>query len=188
MGVPVRLVVRGICCLRPGIKGISENIEVTSIVDRFLEHSRIFVFGPDEHAKVFLSSADWMPANFYRRVEVMFPIESPPLRKHIINELLPSYLKDNVRARRLLPDGAYVRCSAKRGEPPFRCQTHLLSLEGISAAATPFAPPHPEVLAEGTKQDGGAKHASKSDEATNDAVPSANGGRSKKRARGKQNR
>ncbi len=126
-GVPIQMVVRGICCLRPGIKGVSETIQVTSIVDRFLEHSRIFVFGPDETAKVFLSSADWMPRNFYRRVEVMFPIESPPLRKQIIQELLPTFLRDNVRARQLQSDGTYVRVKAKRGESPFRSQQELLA-------------------------------------------------------------
>ncbi len=126
-GVPIQLVVRGICCLRPGIKGVSENIQVTSIVDRFLEHSRIFVFGPDETAKVFLSSADWMPRNFYRRVEVMFPIEAAPLRKQILNELLPTFLRDNVRARRLQSDGTYTRVKPKRGETLFRSQQELLA-------------------------------------------------------------
>jgi polyphosphate kinase len=125
-GVPIQLVVRGICCLRPGIKGISENIQVTSIVDRFLEHSRIYAFGPDESAKVFLSSADWMPRNFYRRVEVMFPIESPNLRRHILTELIPVFLRDNVRARRLQSDGTYTRVQPRKGEKPFRSQVELL--------------------------------------------------------------
>jgi polyphosphate kinase len=161
-GVPIRLVVRGICCLRPGIKDISETIEVTSIVDRFLEHSRLYVFGPDESAKIFLSSADWMPRNFYRRVEVMFPIESAPLRKQILNELMPSFVKDNVRARRLIFDGTYERVQPKRGEAPFRCQAHLLNLE-----AGPTSPVTLELL------DNGPSNGSK-------------GTRSKKRARGKQ--
>jgi polyphosphate kinase len=132
-GVPIQLIVRGICCLRPGIKGVSDNIQVTSIVDRFLEHSRIYVFGPDETAKVFLSSADWMPRNFFRRVEVMFPVESPPLRKQILGEILPAYLRDNTKARQLLTDGSYQRVVQKRGEPAFRCQTHLLQLEALPA-------------------------------------------------------
>ena len=85
-GVPIDLVVRGICCLRPGISGVSDKIRVTSIVDRFLEHSRVFVFGPDESAKVYFSSADWMPRNFFRRVEVMFPLESNTLKKRILKE------------------------------------------------------------------------------------------------------
>ncbi|HEY6564431.1 MAG TPA: polyphosphate kinase 1, partial [Pirellulaceae bacterium] len=108
-GVDVELFVRGVCCLRPGIPGISENIRVRSIVDRFLEHSRILVFGPDETAQIFLSSADWMPRNFYRRVEIMFPVESPGLRKRILQEILPAYRADNVKSRALQPNGAYVR-------------------------------------------------------------------------------
>lgn len=127
-GVQVQLIVRGICCLRPGVEGISENIEVRSIVDRFLEHSRIMVFGPDEEAKVFLSSADWMPRNFYRRVEVMFPIEAPPLKKRILTELLPIYWSDNVKARQLMPSGKYQRVKAENGEPVVRSQTELLQL------------------------------------------------------------
>ena len=97
-------------------------------MDRFLEHSRVFVFGTDEHAKVFLSSADWMPRNFYRRVEVMFPIDSPPLKKRILRDILPDYLKDNVRARELLTDGTYVMKTPAEGETPFRCQHELLNL------------------------------------------------------------
>ena len=99
-GVPIDLIVRGICCLRPGIDGISENIRVRSIVDRFLEHSRILVFGPDDSAKIFVSSATGCHGTFYRRVEVMFPIESRPLRKRLLSEIIPAYLADNVKARR----------------------------------------------------------------------------------------
>lgn len=133
-GVPIRLIVRGVCCLRPGIPGISEGIQVTSIVDRFLEHSRIYVFGPDEAAKVYLSSADWMPRNFYRRVEVMFPIESAPLQKQILQEMLPTIMRDNVRARQLQPDGTYTRVTAKRGETPFRSQQELLAPDALVPA------------------------------------------------------
>jgi polyphosphate kinase len=128
-GVPIELIVRGICCLRPGIDGISDRISVRSIVDRFLEHSRIFVFGPDDDCKVFVSSADWMPRNFYRRVEVMFPIEHAPLRKMILSELIPAYLRDNVKARRLGPDGTYTRIRPERGEREFRSQQELLNLD-----------------------------------------------------------
>ena len=135
-GVPIRLIVRGICCLRPGIPGISDGIQVTSIVDRFLEHSRIYVFGPDEAAKVYLSSADWMPRNFYRRVEVMFPIESAPLQKQILQEMLPTIMRDNVRARQLQPDGSYTRVTVKRGETPFRSQQELLAPDALLPART----------------------------------------------------
>ena len=127
-GVPIDLIIRGICCLRPQIKGLSENIRVTSIVDRFLEHSRLMVFGPDEDAKIFLSSADWMPRNFYRRVEVMFPLESDTIKARVLEEIVPAYLKDNVKARVLRADGRYERVSAGRGERPFRVQEEFLKL------------------------------------------------------------
>ena len=100
-GVSIDLVVRGICCLKPGVPGVSENIRVRSIVDRFLEHSRIMVFGIGARQSVYLSSADWMPRNFNRRVEVMFPVESPKLKERIVKEIVPIYLRDNVRARLL---------------------------------------------------------------------------------------
>jgi polyphosphate kinase len=98
---------------------------VRSIVDRFLEHSRIFVFGPDEKAKIFFSSADWMPRNFYRRVEVMFPIEATHLRKRVLQEIVPAYWSDNVKARELQSDGTYVRITPEPGTPSFRSQQEL---------------------------------------------------------------
>lgn len=127
-GVPIELVIRGICCLRPGLAGISETIQVRSIVDRFLEHSRILVFGEGHKAQVFLSSADWMPRNFDRRVEVMFPLEAPELRKRICEEIIPIYLRDNARARILQADGTYVRATIKQGEQEHRSQNELLGL------------------------------------------------------------
>jgi polyphosphate kinase len=139
-GVPIDLVVRGICGLRPGLPGISETIRVRSIVDRFLEHSRIFVFNPPEEARVFLASADWMPRNFYRRVEVMFPIERPALKERILNEIIPAYLRDNVRARILQPDGTYVRAPRGADEPLHRAQFELLE-QASSTAAAPELPP-----------------------------------------------
>lgn len=129
-GVPIDLVIRGICCLRPGVPGVSDNIRVYSIVDRFLEHSRILVFGPDDAAKIYLSSADWMPRNFYRRVEVTFPIESPALQKRILTEIVPAYLSDNVKTRVLGPDGRYTRVTPSGDARPFRCQHELLNLTG----------------------------------------------------------
>jgi polyphosphate kinase len=126
-GVPIELLVRGICCLKPGLPGISENIRVTSIVDRFLEHSRIYVFSPDDEAKVYLSSADWMPRNFHRRVEVMFPIEAPDLKRRILHEIIPTYQRDNTRARILQPDGKYVRVQA-HGQPLHRSQEEFLNM------------------------------------------------------------
>jgi polyphosphate kinase len=173
-GVPIQLIVRGICCLRPGIAGVSETIQVRSIVDRFLEHSRIFVFGVEENAKVFLGSADWMPRNFYRRVEVMFPIESPALRKQILNEIIPAYLNDNVRARQLGPAGTYERVKPKRGEAPFRVQLHLLNQE-IPVGQT-LLPGRATALAAGKSNDPEKGHEESNGKAK----------RSKKRARGKQ--
>ena len=123
-GVQIDLLVRGICCLRPGIPGVSENIRVVSVVDRFLEHSRIFSFGSSERAEVFVSSADWMPRNFTRRIEVMFPIDDPALRSRLLNDILAASLADGVKARRLAPDGAYSR--AQRSEGAVRSQEHFL--------------------------------------------------------------
>jgi polyphosphate kinase len=108
-GVPIDLVIRGICCLRPGVPGVSENIRVTSIVDKFLEHSRVFYFENAGNPDVFLASADWMPRNFFRRIEVMFPIEDPKLKARVIEEILPIVLADNIKARVLQPDGTYTR-------------------------------------------------------------------------------
>lgn len=127
-GVKIDLIIRGICCLRPGLPGVSDNIRVISVVDRLLEHSRVLVFGEGDSAKVFLSSADWMPRNFYRRVEVMFPIESMPLKKRILRDIIPCYLKDNVRSRELQSDGTYRTLKPGVGEEPFRCQHELLGL------------------------------------------------------------
>ncbi|HZZ29506.1 MAG TPA: polyphosphate kinase 1 [Pirellulales bacterium] len=135
-GVPIDIVDRGICCLRPGVPGISDTIRVRSIVDRFLEHSRIYVFGPDADAKVFLSSADWMPRNFYRRVEVMFPIEQEDLRDRILHEIVPAYLMDNVKARILQSDGTYLHKPLCEGETPYRVQERLFGLPpGTTTAA-----------------------------------------------------
>lgn len=127
-GVPIDLICRGICCLRPGLPGISETIRVRSIVDRFLEHSRIYVFGEGDDSQVFLASSDWMPRNFYRRVEAMFPIEAPELRQRILNEIVPAYLRDNVKARMLRPDGSHYRLEPTDGEARYRVQEELLSL------------------------------------------------------------
>jgi polyphosphate kinase len=107
-GVEVRLNVRGICRLRPGVKGVSENIEVTSIIDRFLEHARICYFRNGGHEEVYLSSADWMTRNLDRRLEILFPVLDAGLRRRILH-WLEIFFSDNVKARRLLPDGSYER-------------------------------------------------------------------------------
>ncbi len=117
-GVRIDLIVRGICCLRPGIPGVSENIRVISIVDKFLEHSRISYFQNDENPEVYLTSTDWMPRNFRRRVELMFPIEDPRLVNRVLDGILGVCLSDNVKARLLLPDGSYVRVRPSRDDEP----------------------------------------------------------------------
>ncbi len=111
-GVEIDLLVRGICCLRPGVPGVSERIQVTSVVDRFLEHSRVFVFGTGGDAECYLSSADWMPRNLHRRVEVMLPVEDPLLRARIVDEILRPQLREDARAWRLQTDGTYLRIPA----------------------------------------------------------------------------
>jgi polyphosphate kinase len=123
-GVDIHLLVRGICCLRPGVAGVSEKIRVTSVVDRFLEHSRVFAFGVGDRIQVFLSSADWMPRNFHRRVEVMFPVEDGAIRARLLDEVLGYYAQDNVKARRLLIDGRYAPLESNA--PTFRSQLVLL--------------------------------------------------------------
>jgi polyphosphate kinase len=134
-GVEIDLIVRGICCLRPGLPGVSERIRVTSIVDRFLEHSRVFAFGPPDSMDVFISSADWMPRNFIRRIEVMFPVESPELRARLLGEVLGTQLQDNVKAHRLLENGTYVRVPA--GEIAVRSQ--MVLQEAAKRTALPRA-------------------------------------------------
>jgi polyphosphate kinase len=124
-GVQVDLVVRGICCLRPGVQGVSENIRVRSIVGRFLEHERVFVFGQETKERFFVSSADWMPRNFYRRVEVLFPIDSEPLRAQLRKEVLEPSLNEGAHAYRLLSDGSYQLEPGPSGQPT-RCMQGLL--------------------------------------------------------------
>jgi polyphosphate kinase len=133
-GVKIDLIVRGICCLRPGVKDVSDNIRVTSIVGRFLEHSRIFLFGNNGNPKVFLGSADWMPRNLFRRVEVVFPVLDPGLRKRITDVILPAYLSDCVKARVLGSDGVYTRVVCPTGKPPQQAQLTFRNLARQSAS------------------------------------------------------
>ncbi len=130
-GVQIDLIVRGICSLRPGVKGVSENITVRSIVDRFLEHSRIYYFENACQPQVFLASADWLPRNCFRRIEAAFPIDDGVLRERIIHEILPRTLADNTRAGFLLPDGSYHRRRLARGESPHRSQFEFVALSGL---------------------------------------------------------
>ncbi len=126
-GVRVDLLVRGVSCLRPGIPEVSEGITITSIVGRFLEHSRIYWFKNGGAEEVYLGSADLMPRNLDRRVEVLFPVRDPALARHLRYDVLETYLRDNVRARRMRPDGTYARLSPGDGEPPLDSQMALLA-------------------------------------------------------------
>ena len=125
-GVKIDLIIRGVCALRPGIKGVSENIRVRSILGRFLEHSRIFYFHGGGRQDVYLASADWMDRNFFRRIETCFPVLDEKLKRRVINEGLKPYLRDNVKAWQMNPDGSFQR-PRRRGRP-FEAQTRLVEL------------------------------------------------------------
>src|SRR5437773_462968 len=125
-GVPIDLVIRGICCLRPGLPGISETIRVTSIVDRFLEHSRIMYFGNAGDPQVYIGSADWMDRNLSRRVEVCWPVEQPDLKARLIDEILATSLADNTKSRELQSDGSYRRVTPAKDQPAVRSQERFL--------------------------------------------------------------
>lgn len=128
-GVEIDLMIRGICCLRPGLEGISDNIRVTSIVGRFLEHTRIMYFRNGGDEEIYLSSADWMPRNLNRRVENMFPVEEPD-NMRLLKEILDIYLRDNQKTRVLNADGTYTRRQPGAGEVPFNAQEELIILTG----------------------------------------------------------
>jgi len=125
-GVPIDLAIRGICCLRPGVPGVSDNIRVSSCVGRFLEHSRAFAFGVGEEEEMYISSADWMPRNFFARVELMVPILDEKAKEKIRQEVFEELRSDNSRARDLLPDGTYVRRHPAPGETAHDAQQDLL--------------------------------------------------------------
>ena len=126
-GLPIDLIIRGICTLRPGVPGLSPTITVRSIVGRFLEHSRIFYFANGGEEELYLGSADWMYRNLERRVELVTPIEDPRLKKQLKIQILDAYLRDNVNARMLNPDGSYELVQRQPDEEPFDCQGHFAS-------------------------------------------------------------
>jgi len=129
-GVKIDLIVRGICCLRPGIKDVSDNIHVRSIVGRFLEHSRIFYFHNDGEFDIFLSSGDWMDRNFFRRVETCFPVEEKRMQKKLLKEGLQLYLSDNSQAWILQTDGSYKQVTPVNANPRSAQNTLLETYTG----------------------------------------------------------
>ena len=138
-GVKIDLIVRATCCLLPGVKGLSENIRVRNIVGRFLEHARLFYFENAGQPIIYCGSADWMSRNFFRRVEALFPIEDPELRRRITEDILPIELRDNEDARELQTDGTYAPPPRPASEEPFRAQKYFMVAAGLRAmpALTP---------------------------------------------------